>query len=79
MLRQVGYVQGMGFLAGLMLLVIREEEMAFWSMAALLRGHRHAPLEGLFHQGLPLLMQSLAQLKMLIAMELPKLSRHFDR
>ena len=52
---QVGYVQGMGFLAGLLLLVIREEQQAFWALAALLRGYRHPPMAGLFYQGLPLL------------------------
>ncbi|RVX06345.1 Ecotropic viral integration site 5 protein-like [Vitis vinifera] len=45
--RDVGYVQGMGFLAGLLLLYMSEED-AFWLMVALLKGAVHAPMEGLY-------------------------------
>jgi Rab-GTPase-TBC domain len=58
---QVGYVQGMGFIAGLLLLYMREED-AFWTMVALLKGaSRPPPLEGLYLEGLPLLRLSLSQ------------------
>ncbi|PPS09432.1 hypothetical protein GOBAR_AA11216 [Gossypium barbadense] len=45
--RAVGYVQGMGFLAGLLLLYMSEED-AFWLLVALLKGAVHAPMEGLY-------------------------------
>ncbi|XP_011623264.1 TBC1 domain family member 10A isoform X3 [Amborella trichopoda] len=45
--RNVGYVQGMGFLAGLLLLYMSEED-AFWLLVALLKGAVHAPMEGLY-------------------------------
>uniref|UniRef100_A0A7I4B5C9 Rab-GAP TBC domain-containing protein n=3 Tax=Physcomitrium patens TaxID=3218 RepID=A0A7I4B5C9_PHYPA len=45
--RDVGYVQGMGFLAGLLLLYMSEED-AFWLLVALLKGAVHAPMEGLY-------------------------------
>lgn len=35
----MGYVQGMGFVAGMLLLYMPEEE-AFWSMMALMKGRR---------------------------------------
>lgn len=40
-------MQGMGFLAGLLLLYMSEED-AFWLMVALLKGAVHAPMEGLY-------------------------------
>ena len=40
-------LQGMGFLAGLLLLYMREED-AFWLLVALLKGAVHAPMEGLY-------------------------------
>lgn len=41
------FVQGMGFLAGLLLLYMSEED-AFWLLVALLKGAVHAPMEGLY-------------------------------
>ena len=58
-------MQGMGFIAGLLLLYMCEED-AFWTMTALLKGALHAPLEGLFRPGLPLLQQCLFQFSQLI-------------
>ena len=65
---QVGYVQGMGFIAGLLLLYMCEED-AFWTLTALLKGAVHAPLEGLFRPGLPLLQQYLYQFASLVEAE----------
>ncbi len=56
----MGYVQGMGFMAGLLLLYMSEED-AFWTLVALLHGPRLPPLAGLFLPGLPLLQLSLYQ------------------
>jgi hypothetical protein len=38
-------MQGMGFIAGLLLLYMSEED-AFWLIVALLKGAVHAPMEG---------------------------------
>lgn len=40
-------MQGMGFIAGLLLLYMSEED-AFWLLVALLKGAVHAPMEGLY-------------------------------
>jgi len=44
---QLFKMQGMGFLAGLLLLYMSEED-AFWLLVALLKGAVHAPMEGLY-------------------------------
>ena len=75
--RHVGYVQGMGFVAGLLLLYMSEED-AFWTLVALLKGAVHEPLEGLYLPGLPLLQQYLFQFESLIADHFPNLSQQFE-
>lgn len=75
--REVGYVQGMGFLAGLLLLYMSEED-AFWLLVALLKGAVHAPMEGLYQAGLPLVQQYLFQFEQLVKDFLPKLGQHFS-
>ncbi|CAO2191338.1 unnamed protein product [Urochloa humidicola] len=74
--RDVGYVQGMGFLAGLLLLYMSEED-AFWLLVALLKGAVHAPMEGLYQAGLPLVQQYLSQFEKLVMEHMPKLGQHF--
>ncbi|KAK6255644.1 hypothetical protein SCA6_016949 [Theobroma cacao] len=76
--RDVGYVQGMGFLAGLLLLYMSEED-AFWLLVALLKGAVHAPMEGLYQVGLPLVQQYLFQFEQLVREHLPKLGEHFSQ
>ncbi|XP_020274885.1 EVI5-like protein [Asparagus officinalis] len=76
--RDVGYVQGMGFLAGLLLLYMSEED-AFWLLVALLKGAVHAPMEGLYLVGLPLVQQYLFQFEQLVKEHLPKLGQHFSQ
>ncbi|KAK7273219.1 hypothetical protein RIF29_14268 [Crotalaria pallida] len=76
--RNVGYVQGMGFLAGLLLLYMSEED-AFWLLVALLKGAVHAPMEGLYLAGLPLVQQYLSQFEQLVREYLPKLGEHFSQ
>ncbi|CAN1126332.1 EVI5-like protein [Linum perenne] len=63
--RDVGYVQGMGFVAGLLLLYMSEED-AFWLLVALLKGAVHAPMEGLY------------QFENLVKEHMPKLGEHFS-
>lgn len=50
----------MGFIAGLLLLYMSEED-AFWTLVALLKGAVQPPLEGLYQAGLPLLQQYFTQ------------------
>lgn len=76
--KKVGYVQGMGFIAGLLLLYMCEED-AFWTLVALLKGSVHPPMEGLYQDGFPLLQQYFYQFANLIKSELPKVGSHFDR
>ncbi|KAK4424491.1 EVI5-like protein [Sesamum alatum] len=76
--REVGYVQGMGFVAGLLLLYMSEED-AFWLLVALLKGAVHAPMQGLYMVGLPLVQQYLFQLEHLVKEHLPKLGEHFTK
>lgn len=75
--RAVGYVQGMGFLAGLLLLYMSEED-AFWLLVALLKGAVHSPMEGLYLVGLPLVQQYLFQFERLVKEQLPRLGAHFE-
>ncbi|KAK1296443.1 hypothetical protein QJS10_CPB15g00946 [Acorus calamus] len=76
--RDVGYVQGMGFIAGLLLLYMSEED-AFWLLVALLKGAVHAPMEGLYLAGLPLVQQYLFQFEQLVKEHMPKLGEHFSQ
>ncbi|KAL8113903.1 hypothetical protein AgCh_020984 [Apium graveolens] len=76
--KDVGYVQGMGCLAGLLLLYMCEED-AFWLIVALLKGAVHAPMEGLYLAGLPLVQQYLFQFEQLVRVHLPKLGKHFTQ
>ncbi|XP_078438245.1 uncharacterized protein LOC144708697 isoform X2 [Wolffia australiana] len=76
--KDVGYVQGMGFLAGLLLLYMSEED-AFWLLVALLKGAVHAPMEGLYQVGLPLVQKYLSQFERLVKEKFPKLGEHFSK
>ncbi|XP_010492449.1 PREDICTED: EVI5-like protein [Camelina sativa] len=76
--RDVGYVQGMGFVAGLLLLYMSEED-AFWLLVALLKGAVHSPMEGLYQAGLPLVQQYLLQFDQLVRELMPKLGEHFTQ
>lgn len=76
--RQVGYVQGMGFIAGLLLLYMCEED-AFWTLVALLKRRFHPPMEGLYTDGFPLLQQYFFQFERLIKQECPRIGTHFDQ
>ncbi|DBA80200.1 TPA: hypothetical protein ACH3X2_007662 [Trebouxia sp. C0005] len=66
--KKVGYVQGMGFIAGLLLLYMNEED-TFWTLVALMKGAVHPPMERLYQAGLPLLQQYLFQFEHLIQEE----------
>ena len=71
-------MQGMGFIAGLLLLYMCEED-AFWMLVALLKGAVHHPLEGLYQAGLPLLQQCLHQFSRLVDDEVGLLKTYARR
>ncbi|KAA6417640.1 MAG: EVI5 -like [Trebouxia sp. A1-2] len=75
--KKVGYVQGMGFIAGLLLLYMNEED-TFWTLVALMKGAVHPPMERLYQAGLPLLQQYLFQFEHLIQEEMPRLAAHME-
>mmetsp|Transcript_27057 Transcript_27057/g.48213 ORF Transcript_27057/g.48213 Transcript_27057/m.48213 type:complete len:175 (-) Transcript_27057:107-631(-) len=65
----------MGYIAGLLLLYMSEED-AFWTLTALLKGAVHPPMEGLYSMGLPLLQQYMSHMQLLLAEEAPMLAEH---
>lgn len=90
---QVGYVQGMGFIAAVLLLHMPQEE-AFWSFVALMEGRgaiggrgrggsttglpARPPLRGLFQEAMPGLQLCLRQYEALLASEIPRLAAHMQ-
>ena len=75
--REVGYTQGMNFIASIPLLYMDEEE-AFWVMAGLLKGGDKKRIRAVYLEDLPLLRQYLFQFEMLLKEHLPKLATHFE-
>lgn len=74
---EVGYVQGMGFIAATLLTQMGEEE-SFWCLHAMLNDERYR-LRDMYRQGFPMLQLFFFQLKHLSLKEIPKLQAHFDR
>jgi hypothetical protein len=82
---ELGYCQGLNFLAGSLLMYLPERE-AFWTLVALMQrsgpllaGRAGAPMRGLFLEGLPLTQRALATLDGLVPQHLPRLGAHFAR
>lgn len=75
---KVGYVQGMGFLAGMLLLYMCEED-AFWTFVALMQGTILDPIQGLYSEGFPLVQHHFRQFGHLIGIKIPKLGVHFHK
>mmetsp|Transcript_90658 Transcript_90658/g.261227 ORF Transcript_90658/g.261227 Transcript_90658/m.261227 type:complete len:339 (+) Transcript_90658:1091-2107(+) len=69
---EVGYCQGMGFICGVLLMYMSEED-AFLMLISLLENYR---MSGLFMPGLPLLNKYFFQLQRLLAMHMPLLCNH---
>jgi len=75
--QEVGYCQGMGFLAALFLMYMTEED-AFWILVSILSDDYKYKMRGLFTDGLPLLRQRFFQLKKLVEIFCPALSKRFE-
>jgi len=73
----VGYCQGIGFLAGIFLMYMEEED-AFWMLQCILRGNKYS-LYGLYTKGFPLLDQYFYQLEQLQKDFCPKLYKMFAK
>lgn len=74
---KVQYCQGMGFVVGLFLMYVTEEE-AFWMMHSLMWNKKYN-LFGLYQSGLPLTHQFCYILEALIAKHIPKLGTHLTK
>mmetsp|Transcript_543 Transcript_543/g.1447 ORF Transcript_543/g.1447 Transcript_543/m.1447 type:complete len:418 (-) Transcript_543:214-1467(-) len=66
-----GYIQGQNFLAAFILLVVGDEERAFWILAAVCR-----TLDRWFHQSLKSLRDDMVRFQALLAARAPALERH---
>lgn len=71
---EVGYCQGMGFICGLLLMYMREDD-AFLMLISLLENYRMA---GLFMPNLPLLNKYFFQLQRLLEIHMPLLHSHLS-
>lgn len=69
---EVGYCQGMGFICGVLLMYMSEDD-AFLMMTSLLENYK---MSGLFMPGLPLLNKYFFQLQRLLAIHMPLLCNH---
>eukprot|EP01102_Stenamoeba_stenopodia_P022940 TRINITY_DN9749_c0_g1_i2.p1 TRINITY_DN9749_c0_g1~~TRINITY_DN9749_c0_g1_i2.p1 ORF type:complete len:262 (+),score=35.53 TRINITY_DN9749_c0_g1_i2:821-1606(+) len=69
----VGYCQGMGFIAAVLLLYMTEED-AFWLLGRLCSDYN---MKGLFEPGFPLLHKCFQVLEQLMELFLPRLAAHF--
>lgn len=73
---KVGYCQGMGFLAAILLTYFNLDD-AFFLLNSLLN-HEIYEMRNLFLDTMPLVQLRLYQIKVLIKRRLPKLSKHFE-
>jgi len=74
---EVGYCQGMGFIVGMFLMYMSEED-SFWMLEYLLRNPAFF-LNGLYSPGFPLLHQFFFQFEELMKKSLPKLYDHLQK
>ncbi len=74
---EVGYCQGMNFIAGMFITFVTEEE-AFWLLVYVMNA-KPCRMRGLFGVGMSEAHQVLYVAEQLIAQFNPKLSRHFDK
>jgi hypothetical protein len=74
---EVGYCQGMNFIAGMFITFVDEEE-AFWLLVSVMC-HSPCRMRGLFSEGMTEAHQVLHVADRLIQQFYPKLARHFER
>jgi len=74
---EVGYCQGMNFIAGMFLTVMSEEE-AFWLLVAVMN-EKPCKMRGMFGEGMRETHKVLHVAEKLIHHYLPRLARHFDK
>lgn len=74
---EVGYCQGMGFLAGIFLMYMGVEQ-ALWMLSSVLRGPKWN-FYSLYTQGFPLLQEYFYVLERLIERRCPLLHKHFTK
>jgi len=72
----VGYCQGMAFVAGLLVIVMKEED-AFFTLVGLLDSPKYA-LSGMYAPGLPRFSEVMHIFNILCREAVPKLAAHFD-
>lgn len=72
----IGYCQGLNFVAGILLLVLQSEEVAFWLLLGMMHKYH---METLFMQGVPDLPLREHQMQHFIKNYLPDLHLHFRR
>jgi hypothetical protein len=72
----VGYCQGMAFVAGLLVIVMKEED-AFFTLVGLLDGPKYS-LSGMYAPGLPRFSEVMHIFNILCREAVPKLAAHFD-
>eukprot|EP00467_Chlorarachnion_reptans_P026024 CAMPEP_0114489626 /NCGR_PEP_ID=MMETSP0109-20121206/1994_1 /TAXON_ID=29199 /ORGANISM="Chlorarachnion reptans, Strain CCCM449" /LENGTH=431 /DNA_ID=CAMNT_0001666159 /DNA_START=146 /DNA_END=1441 /DNA_ORIENTATION=- len=75
--KNVGYCQGMGFIAGLLLLYM-DEDSAFWTLVALITT-RKFNMRGLFSNKMPLLARYFHVFETLLETHAPRLAGHLQR
>lgn len=75
--QDVGYCQGMNFLAGMFIIHVEEEE-AFWLLVAVMND-KPCRMRGLFGEGMLEAHQVLYIAEKLISQFHPKLAKHFDK
>mmetsp|Transcript_28489 Transcript_28489/g.39344 ORF Transcript_28489/g.39344 Transcript_28489/m.39344 type:complete len:608 (-) Transcript_28489:203-2026(-) len=72
----VGYCQGMGFIAGLLLLYM-DEESVFWTLVALISTRKFS-MSGLFSNKMPLLSRYFFIFENLLSSHVPRLAEHLQ-
>jgi len=74
---EVGYVQGMNYIVGLMLFYIRDEEQVFWCLVSLMHG-RSKNWRAVYIDGFPKLQSMSKILEQKIKLNFPDVLAHLD-
>lgn len=74
---EVGYVQGMNFLGGVLLNSTGDEEKSFWLLVRMIKGRKYG-MEGLFMDGLPRVFAAGFQVSESMKRVMPDLATHLD-